>query len=97
MVTPETKVKNNIRAYLKLKGWYYRGIGSSAYTGKGLPDAFAIRNGITLFIEAKSEKGKLTPAQAETREQILTHGGYHVVAKSIDDIIEYCNINNIQI
>ena len=39
-------------------------------TSKGFPDIVAVRNGLCLFIELKSEKGRLTPSQEEWMNEL---------------------------
>jgi len=88
-MTEESIIKVHIRTYLQKLGWYYRAIAANQFTRGGIPDAFAIKNGVTLFIEVKSEKGKLSPEQIQTGSEINSHGGNYIVARSVEDVIEY--------
>lgn len=90
-MTPESLIKTQIRTYLQKTGWYVRSIASNQFTRAGNPDYFIIKNGVTIFIEVKSNTGKQTPAQIETGLNIQLHGGNYVVARSVDDIIDYLN------
>lgn len=96
-MTPESKVKSKIRKYLRDNGWYYRAIGSNQYTRGGLPDTFAIKDGVVLFIECKSATGKLSGSQIETMFEIKNRGGNYIVAYSKEDVIEYCRKKKIEI
>lgn len=96
-MTPESAVKTKIRNYLKKHGWHYRALASSQYTRPGIPDAYAIKNGIVLFIESKSETGKMSPAQVLEMIEICQHGGNYILAYGIDCIKDYCKKNKIQL
>jgi Holliday junction resolvase len=96
-MTEESKVKTEIRNYLKKNGFHYRAIGSNQYTRKGIPDAYAIKNGHILFIECKSSKGKMSIEQIKEMYEIMGHGGNYIIAYGIDCIKEYCLKNGIQI
>lgn len=86
-VTEETSIKMAIKQYLAIKGWYYfyflQGLGSFP----GICDIIAVKNGVTLFIEVKTPKGKLSAHQKLFKENIERAGGVFVVARSVDDII----------
>jgi len=82
---------------MKKHKWHYRAIGSNQFTRSGLPDAYALKNGIVLFIECKSAKGKMSPDQIQEMFDIKNHGGHHIIAYSVDDIKEYCNKNGIEL
>jgi len=46
-------------------GWSKKGYRTPIKGHKGFPDYVAVRNGTCLFIEIKSEEGKLTPEQED--------------------------------
>jgi Holliday junction resolvase len=86
---PETIIQNAIRDYLRLTGWYVirhqQGLGSHL----GLCDLQAIRGGKTLYIEVKTPTGKLSEHQERFRDEIVGRGGLFMVARSLEDVIEY--------
>jgi Holliday junction resolvase len=94
-MTPESKIKKDIRDTLRKLGWHYRSIASTQYTRAGLPDAYAIKKGVVLFLELKSEKGKQTDAQANEMFNIVFSSGHYILVRSFQDIIDYCGKNNI--
>lgn len=96
-MTPESRVKSKIRKYLRDMGWYYRAIGSNQYTRAGLPDTFAVKDGIVLFIECKSATGTMSKAQLETMIEIKNHGGNYITAYDKQDVIDYCERRGIEI
>ena len=90
--TPENIVKDAVKKYLYYKGWYCFPIlqGLGAY--KGIADRIAVKGDVTLFIECKSPKGKLSPNQERFGNTIIYHGGPHlhyIVVKKIQDLIDY--------
>ena len=55
----------------------------------GTPDLFGLLPGCTLWIEAKSTRGVMTPEQVAFREECRRLKIPHVVARSVDDIMPY--------
>lgn len=58
----------------------------SPWYRKGVSDILGIYNGKFLAIEVKSEKGKVSPAQALFLSDVRLNGGLGFVAKSIEDV-----------
>lgn len=52
----------------------------------GLPDLFVTGRGLCAWVEVKSAKGKLSPAQDRFRELVTTNGGLHFVARHEADV-----------
>ena len=98
--TPEGEIQSAICDYLALKGYlfsrtnntpvYDTGRGTfrklPKYTRKGWPDICLIRQGTFYGIEVKTEKGKLSPEQADLGRDIVRNGGEYIVARGIEDI-----------
>jgi len=87
--TPENLVKREIKDWLSLKGWFHFPIlqGLGAYPG--IPDIIAMKNGVVLFIEVKSEKGKLSPSQQDFFRNVENQGCNYIIARSYKDIEDY--------
>lgn len=47
----------------------------------GLPDRLVIWKGVTIFIEFKSERGKLSALQSAIHRQMISRGGHVYVAR----------------
>ena len=66
---PERDFLATVVEYAQLKGWLVHHVLESRHyakrIGPGYPDLVLVRDGQLLFIEVKSEKGKLSKAQAE--------------------------------
>ncbi|MFN7088388.1 MAG: VRR-NUC domain-containing protein [Candidatus Paceibacteria bacterium] len=88
-MTEETILKNQIKDYLNIKQvfWWYnlQGLGSQ----KGIPDLFALKNGVLFAIEVKSPKGKLSEAQENFLERIKLNGGTVIIARKLEDIEKF--------
>ena len=97
MTTPESKIKKDIRDTLRKLGWHYRSIASTQYTRAGLPDAYAIKKGVVLFLELKIETGKQTDAQIKEMLNIQLSSGHYVLVRCFQDVIDYCKKNNLSL
>lgn len=57
---------------------------------KGLPDAHVdvVVDGlpISVWVEFKNEKGRLSPNQKAVMDTIRTYGGFYFIVRSIDDM-----------
>lgn len=95
--TPENLVKQEIKDWLTVTGWFHFPITQGLGAYKGVCDRIAIRNGIVLFIECKAEKGVLTRHQREFRDRVQEAGGFYVVARSYHDIEEYLKCMGVKV
>jgi hypothetical protein len=90
----ESEIKNQIKAYLRYTGWFTFPILQGLGVHKGISDMIAIRNGIVIFIEVKTENGKQSQDQKQFEYDIVTQMGNYCLARSIEDVQEY--IKNIE-
>ena len=84
----ENDVKAQIKDYLTIKGWFWfynlQGLGSY----DGIPDFIAIKNGRTIYLEAKKPGGKQSPGQIEFEWNITHQKGEYYLIRCIEDLIE---------
>ena len=84
----ENDVKRQVKDYLSIKGWFWfynlQGLGSY----DGIPDFIAIKNGRTIYLEAKKPGGKQSPGQIEFEWNITHQNGEYYLIKSLEDLIE---------
>ena len=96
----EQIIQKNILTWLTLKKWFAFKINNVGIykqaTGsyipsqtKGICDIIAIKDGEVIFVECKSEKGKLSQSQKEFCDTIISHGGHYIIARSIEDMEDY--------
>ncbi|MBP2638872.1 MAG: hypothetical protein H6Q72_4779 [Firmicutes bacterium] len=86
----ESDILGQIRDRLRWDKWFVirhqQGLGCH----KGLSDLTAIKNGHTVYIEVKKPKGRQSDVQKDFQNDIESHGGVYVLAKSVDDIEFLC-------
>ena len=84
----ETAIKQQIKDYLNIKGWFNFHIlqGMGAY--KGIPDRIAIKDNRVVFIEIKRPGGKQSEWQIRFQQDIEAKGGEYILATGIEDLIE---------
>ena len=89
-MTPEKRVQNSIINYLKLlenQGFPVmverRQAGGFSYK-MGIPDLYAVINGIHLEIEVKRPGGQLRPMQEKYKQRCISKNIAYVCADNID-------------
>jgi Holliday junction resolvase len=85
----ESEIKNQIKSYLRYTGWFTFPILQGLGVHKGISDMIAIRNGIVIFIEVKTENGKQSQDQKQFEYDIVTQMGNYCLTRSIEDVQEY--------
>lgn len=83
---PETGIRRAIVEFLRLHGWKVARIVQSALSEKGIPDLVAIRCGQTCWIEVKTPAGRLSEHQERWLQDLEDHGGWWMVARSVEDV-----------
>jgi hypothetical protein len=102
-MTPEGRVKNDIKKYLEAIGfqraggpipdtyshrWYYMPI-QNGMGVSGIPDFICCDNGVFLGIEAKAPKKRPTDNQVERHKEIASARGVVIVADDVALVKEY--------
>ena len=91
MATPESKVKERVRAYLKSeKVWFYQPM-QNGMGRVGIPDFVCCWNGKFLGIETKApgKRGATTANQERVLQEIKDHGGLSIVVDDVAQLMEY--------
>ena len=93
---PEARIQRNIRDLLVQVGFHvwdtsqgYRKDPGGTRMTPGLPDLVLSGHNHTLFVEVKTEKGKLTPHQQLFSHEWNLHGGTCLVWRSVEDAWDY--------
>ena len=86
MTTPESRLKSDIKAYLKGEGIYWCMIQGGAFSKPGDPDMVVCAKGRFIAIEGKTYDGRLSDIQIFRKGQIEASGGRYVVARTVDDV-----------
>ena len=84
-MTPEGKVKDGVKRYLKSVGAHYDMPVQTGY-GKRMLDFIVCYKGLYLSIETKAPGKKATPIQQYIICEILEAGGLAIVANSVEDV-----------
>lgn len=90
--TPENRVKNSIKAYLKRDGWMIQPnfqLGPMPKEWRGRPDMEAYKNGKVIFIEVKSKTGRQSDYQKVYQKKLEEHGMIYILARSVEDLRPY--------
>ena len=82
-MTPEAKVKDNIKKILKAHGVYYAMPMGTGYGNAGVPDFLCCVNGKFLAIEAKAGTGKATALQMKNLAEISQAGGHTMILREM--------------
>ena len=84
----ENDIKALIKDYLTIKGWFWfynlQGLGSY----NGIPDFIAIKNGRTIYLEAKKPGGVQSPGQIEFERNIQYQKGEYYLIDCLEDLIK---------
>ena len=96
LIASEHDIQNAIYGYLGALGWLvWRNNSGMVKTDKGymikmgragLPDLFALKDGILLGVEVKKPGKKPTEIQEYMLQDLQKHGAQTIVATSIDDV-----------
>jgi len=88
-MTPEGKIKKQIREYLITKKWFIYPNTANQFSMKGVPDYTAISpDGLVVQIEVKADKGKQTPEQIEFQRRWIECNGVYVLVHSLSELME---------
>jgi hypothetical protein len=89
-MTPEGKVKEKVKAFLKGRGVWYCSPVTGGFGGQGLPDILCCWHGFFVAIEtkAKGKRSNTTPLQESQLRQISEAGGIATVISDVDQMKE---------
>ncbi|MCW8932147.1 MAG: VRR-NUC domain-containing protein [Gammaproteobacteria bacterium] len=94
IIKSESEIQKDIIDYLKTTGSIVirMNSGSLKYNVKlapvGTPDLLAVLKTMLIWIEVKTETGKLRPAQVEMIKELRLRNQIVIVARSVDDVIK---------
>lgn len=89
-MTPEGKVKEVVKKFLKEKGIYYIMPATGGYGSSGAPDIVVCHKGKFYGLEVKSGANKPTALQMDNLNRIEKNGGYAFVINesNVNDYME---------
>ena len=84
----ESDIRQQVKDYLKIKGWFcfhvLQGLGSY----KGIPDLIAAKNGRVVFVELKTKTGQQSEYQEQFQADFEAAGGEYILCRGIEDLQE---------
>jgi Holliday junction resolvase len=86
--TPEGKVKDGVKKFLKERGaWFFMPV-SNGMGQVGIPDIIICYKGVFVAIETKApgKKANVTANQERVMNEIRLNGGFAFVVDSIDEL-----------
>jgi hypothetical protein len=101
-MTPEAKVKADIRKMLTARGVWFAGRPKPAFVWgwmyipvaapfgvHGIADFCGIVAGKPFYIEAKAPGGKPTSNQLDRQQEVIAAGGHSIIVESEDEVTAY--------
>ena len=82
----ESVIHRRIKDWLKGEGWLVWKNHGSAFSEVGLPDLMAVRDGVFLAVEVKTERGVVSAMQRRWLAEIEKAGGIAIVARCVEDV-----------
>jgi Holliday junction resolvase len=90
----EDDIKNQVKDYLDLKGYFHFPLLAGMGSYKGIPDRIAIKGGRVLFLEIKKPAGwKQSDEQKEFQANIERVGGEYYLVRSLEEIMKILEID----
>ena len=85
----ENDIKEQVKDYLSLTGWFHFPLTAGMGSYPGSPDRIAIKDGRVLFLEIKKPVGwKHSDSQKQFMKDIREHDGEYYLIKCLEDLIE---------
>jgi len=85
----EADIKLELKRYLQAMGWFVFHVHQHGYRAyKGISDYIIVKNGVTVYLEAKKPGGKQSPDQIKFEDDIVSHGGIYLCVDSLDKLIK---------
>lgn len=90
MATPENRVKDQIKKWLKDNHFYFFSAAAGPFSVHGVPDLVCCAQGTFVGIEVKApgKEKNVTRNQQFHHRKIADNGGIAIIASSVDNVIE---------
>ena len=85
-MTPESRIKKEIKEYIKTIGGFWSTVQGGPYSKPGDPDLVCCIKGRYVGIEVKTATGKLSEIQKIRADEIKCAGGIWILARSVEDV-----------
>lgn len=84
----EADIKEQVKDYLYIKGWFHFPLTAGLGSYRGLPDRIAVKNGRVLFLEIKKPGGKQRPEQIDFEQNIAYQKGEYYLIDCLESLIK---------
>ena len=89
---PESRLQGRIEEHCRKMGWYFFHDRSRAVNERGFPDlVIALPDSVTLWLELKSAKGRMTPEQKRVMLILKALGHHHYKVKAYSRYLRIIN------
>lgn len=85
-ITPEGRVKQGVREYMRIMGWFIFPIMQGPLSHPGISDYIAIKDGKVLFIECKAPGNNQSAVQKIFQEKTEAHGGIYELVRDFEEL-----------
>lgn len=95
MKQTESTILKAVRDFLNRNGFYVVRIHQGLGSHKGISDLVALKDGKSLWLEVKTEKGKLSRYQEEFARKVKATGNIYAVVRSVENVeavLEGCGL-----
>lgn len=84
----ETQIRQQVRDYLRIRGWLCVHLLQGLGCYRGLSDLIAVKGGRVLFIELKTARGRQSDHQKKFQADLEYHGGEYILCRGVEDLQE---------
>ena len=85
----ESKIQASCIKYAKSKGWYVLKIIKCNVSG--FPDSVLFKDGMTIFVEYKTDKGVISELQKYQQKLLENQGFQYFLVRNLKNFQEICN------
>lgn len=85
-LTPEGVIKNGVKQYLRIKGWFVFPVVQGALSYPGISDFIALKAGLTIYVECKTKTGRQSKHQQQFQSDVERSGGIYLLIKDFEEL-----------
>lgn len=85
-LTPESVVKNGVKQYLRLRGWFVFPVMQGALSYPGISDFIALKDGKIIFVECKTKTGRQSEHQKNFQIDVERSAGVYLLIRDFEEL-----------
>ena len=82
----EKDIRGTIRDFLRTTGWFVVIHYQGPLSHRGFADLTAVKNGKTIYVEVKKQRGVQSEEQKQFQRDIENHGAEYILARCVEDV-----------